>query len=118
MNRVKQARPSASREIAWRWGRRLLGTVAVALAIGWSSGTAMRLDARSVGPAGFGRGLLHGALMPLAWPTLLAGREQEIYSLNNLGRTYKLGYSLGVNACGAAFFGWSYSRWRRWSSRN
>jgi len=117
MNREIQAGPSKSSGRARRWGKRLAGTVLVALGVGWGSGTAMRWDARMAGPAGFGRGLLHGALMPLAWPTLLAGRDQEIYGHNNSGRTYKLGYSLGVNVCGAAFFGWSYSRWRRWAAQ-
>jgi hypothetical protein len=53
--------------------------------------------------------------MPLAWPTLLIGRDQSIYAIPNAGRTYKLGYSLGVNACGAVFFGWFFTRLRRWS---
>lgn len=70
----------------------------------------MRWDARRTEPAGFGRGLLHGAAMPLAWPGLLAGRDATIYADRNTGRTYKLGYTLGVNVCGALFFGWSYRR--------
>ena len=117
MNRLKQVGPSKSWKLGWHWGKRLAGTVLVALLVGWGSGAATRFDAQSTRPAGFSRGLLHGALMPLAWPTLLAGRDQEIYALNNSGRSYKLGYSLGVNACGAAFFGWAYSRWRNWAAR-
>ena len=54
--------------------------------------------------------------MPLAWPGLLVGRDQIIYAAANSGRLYKLGYSLGVNLCGAAFFGWSYGRLRRWTT--
>jgi hypothetical protein len=67
-------------------------------------------------PAGLGRGMLQGALMPLALPNLAMGRDVVIYSLNNTGRTYKLGYTLGVNACGLVFFGiffWRVSRWRK-----
>ena len=68
-------------------------------------------------PAGFGLGLVHGALMPLALPRLATGGDVAIYALHNTGRTYHLGYTLGVNLCGAAFFGfsfWWYSRaWRR-----
>ncbi len=67
-------------------------------------------------PAGFGRGLLQGALMPMALPNLLVGRDVSIYAATNTGVKYKLGYTAGVNACGALFFGllyWRVSRWRR-----
>jgi hypothetical protein len=65
--------------------------------------------------AGFARGMLHGALMPLALPNLLVGQDVEIYAARNTGRTYKLGYAVGVDVCGAIFFGfffWRVSRWR------
>ena len=52
--------------------------------------------------------MLHGAMMPVAWPALLAGHDQEIYAQVNSGVTYKLGYSLGVNASGLFFFGWLF----------
>jgi hypothetical protein len=74
-----------------------------------------RLDAGSK-PAGFARGLLHGALMPLALPNLLLGRNPTIYAPNNTGRLYKLGYTAGVNGCGLVFFGfffWRLNRIRR-----
>ena len=67
-------------------------------------------------PAGFGRGVVQGALMPMSLPNLLAGRDITIYSANNTGVTYKIGYTTGVNACGALFFGlvfWRFSRLRR-----
>jgi hypothetical protein len=44
------------------------------------------------------------------------GRDVVIYSVNNTGVTYKLGYTAGVNSAGAVFFGlffWRVSRWRR-----
>ena len=66
-------------------------------------------------PAGFARGLLQGALMPMALPNLALGRDVTIYAQNNNGIGYKLGYTTGVNACGAIFFGlvfWRFSRWR------
>ena len=56
-------------------------------------------------PAGFSRGVLQGALMPLAMPTLLVGRDVIIYAQNNNGVPYKLGYTAGVNGCGVVFFG-------------
>jgi len=74
-----------------------------------------RLDAGTE-PAGFARGLLHGALMPLALPNLALGRDPAIYASNNTGRLYKLGYTAGVNGCGLVFFGfffWRLNRIRR-----
>src|SRR5512145_2758714 len=56
-------------------------------------------------PAGFGTGVFHGALMPLAFPNLLVGDDVSIYANENDGRLYKLGYTLGVNGCGLLFFG-------------
>ena len=74
-------------------------------------------------PAGFAQGMLHGALMPLMLPSLLMGRDVSIYAVENTGRPYKIGYTAGVNACGAIAFGvffWRLNRWRkaRKSSRN
>jgi len=95
--------------------RRIGTTLLVAYAIGRLSDLAMRADARITDPPGFGRGMLHGALMPVAWPSLLMGHDQPIYAERNTGRLYKLGYSAGINICGAMFFGglfWRFSRWR------
>jgi hypothetical protein len=64
-------------------------------------------------PAGFSRGLLQGALMPCTLPTLLMGHDVTIYSVNNTGVLYKLGYTGGVNLCGAVFFGLFYRRLAR-----
>lgn len=66
-------------------------------------------------PAGLVRGMLQGALMPMSMPNLLVGKDVSIYSLHNTGTTYKLGYTLGTNTCGALFFGlffWRITRWR------
>jgi hypothetical protein len=54
---------------------------------------------------GFGHGVLHGALMPIALPVLVVGRDVPIYATDNSGRTYKIGYICGINLCGLAFFG-------------
>jgi hypothetical protein len=67
-------------------------------------------------PAGFSRGVLHGVLMPMALPNLLIGHDVTIYAASNTGRSYKLGYTAGVNACGLIFFGfffWRVNRIRR-----
>lgn len=71
-------------------------------------GTAMDWSVRSAQadqPAGYWWGLVHGALMPTTLPALLTGRDVVIYAPFNTGTSYKLGYTMGVNGCGALFFG-------------
>ena len=84
---------------------RIPATAGLALLLGWLCGLAMRADARLEAPPGFARGMLHGAMMPVAWPALLVGHDQVIYAERNQGRTYKLGYSMGVNLSGLVFIG-------------
>jgi len=96
--------------------RRLLTTLLAAAFIGWLIHQAAAAMDRSQSPAGFGRGLIQGALMPAALPDLLAGQDVAIYAQNNTGVGYKLGYTMGVNACGAIFFGiffWRLNRLRK-----
>jgi len=109
--------PSVGRT-AGRFFLRFLVVVAVAYVIGTTlNRVAGRMDnSADVAPAGFGRGVAQGALMPLALPNLLVGRDVTIYGPKNTGRTYKLGYTVGVNGCGLVFFGlffWRLSRLRR-----
>jgi len=92
----------------------------VFLVIAAVAGTLLNRAGRALGqdgrPAGFGRGMVEGALMPMAWPNLLIGRDVAIYSTENVGVPYKLGYTAGVNGCGALFFGvlyWRFNRWRK-----
>ena len=59
---------------------------------------------------GFRLGILHGALMPVALPSLLLGKDVPIYAERNQGRIYKLGYIAGINICGFIFFGLAF--WR------
>jgi len=73
---------------------------------GWASPRAFPPDARF----GFGFGMLHGALMPMALPSLALGRDVEIFATRNSGRSYKLGYVVGINLCGLVFFGSAF--WR------
>jgi hypothetical protein len=63
--------------------------------------------------AGFRLGVLHGALMPTALPSLLLGKDVPIYATHSTGRTYKLGYIAGINLCGLIFFGSAF-----WRPRN
>jgi hypothetical protein len=94
--------------------KRIFGFVLAAAIIGFCLREASVSMAKSTTPAGFGRGMLQGALMPGALPNLLIGNDVTIYAPNNTGRTYKLGYTCGVNACGAIFFGWFFWRVTRW----
>ena len=46
--------------------------------------------------------------MPCMLPALAIGKDVFLYAPSNEGRPYKLGYTLGVNLCGARFFGLLY----------
>jgi hypothetical protein len=95
---------------------RVLSFVLLAAAIGIVLNRISGSLERSAHPAGFARGVVQGALMPMSFPNLLVGRDITIYAQNNTGVTYKLGYTTGVNACGALFFGlffWRLNRFRR-----
>ena len=103
----------------WRCNRltRLAWILFLAFVIGWALNlVAKQLDRRRR-PAGFARGLVQGALMPASMPNLLIGHDVVIYAVNNNGVYYKLGYTMGVNACGALFFGMFYWRMKRWRHR-
>ena len=97
---------------------RILSILAVAIALGFAMRHLSAAIDRSNRPAGFFRGMLQGALMPAALPNLLVGNDVIIYAQNNTGVTYKLGYTCGVNACGALFFGLFFWRLNRWRTRS
>jgi len=63
--------------------------------------------------AGFHLGLVQGTLMPTALPGLLMGKDLPIYAPNNTGRTYKIGFLIGINFCGTLFFGIGFWPMRR-----
>jgi len=89
--------------------------VAIAFAIGLVLNKISAHFEHDTEPAGLFRGLVQGALMPMSMPNLLFGKDVIIYSQHNTGMSYKLGYTLGTNTCGAIFFGlffWRFSRWR------
>ena len=95
----------------------LLRRIAIVLLVTIAFTAVFNRPARPGYVAGFGRGVLDGALMPGALPPLLFGRDVMIYTLNNSGRTYKLGYTVGVNGCGALFFGIVFRRVGKWKKR-
>jgi hypothetical protein len=111
----------------WTFTRvaRLVARLALIIVITWGWGWVLNKSATATDTraeaAGFGRGMLHGALMPGAMPSLLFGKDVVIFAPNNNGRLYKLGYTFGVNACGAFFFGTFFYRLRKlnqWRKNN
>ena len=115
---VTQAKAATPAVIAFRILRRILGIIAAAAVIGYFMRHVSAALERSPNPAGFARGMLQGALMPAALPNLLVGNDVVIYAQNNVGVAYKLGYTVGVNACGLLFFGLFFWRLSRWRQRN
>ena len=112
-----QAKDRPAWRMAGRFFVRLIIVLALALALSsLLHKVAESIEADAAHPAGFGRGVVQGALMPVALPNLLVGRDMVIYSIHNTGRGYKLGYTVGVNGCGAVFFGvlfWRLHRLRK-----
>jgi hypothetical protein len=96
--------------------KRILTFLIVAACVGFFMRHMSGALSKNTAPAGFRQGMLQGALMPCALPNLLVGNDVTIYAINNTGVPYKLGYTCGVNGCGAIFFGlffWRISRWKK-----
>ena len=93
---------------------RIISVLVLAYCIGFILNASNQYFEHTSGPAGFARGFLNGAMMPAALPNLLVGRDVTIYAVNNNGLPYKLGYTTGVNVCGAVFFGIFFLRVSRW----
>jgi hypothetical protein len=117
MTTATQVKPGAVPALWLRLGRLLVVILCIAL-IGGALHRQGRGTTQSGEPAGFGRGVVDGALMPCTLPYLLAGMDLTIYAEANTGRGYKLGYTLGVNGCGALFFGFVFWRVNRLRSRS
>lgn len=108
-----QAKAPSGNGLLQRIITRLLIIAVVTIVMIWVVQRSSAALDRVAEPAGFSRGLLHGALMPMALPNLLIGRDVTIYAAHNTGRLYKLGYAAGVNACGLIFFGFFFWRLNR-----
>jgi len=104
------ARPAPSS--LQRWLRKALTLAIVTVAFGWFYGWASPWAFPKNHTADFKYGVLHGALMPLSLPTLVLGKDVPIYAPDNSGRSYKIGYICGINACGLIFFGAAFRRSR------
>ena len=112
-----QVKPAVPAQTWRKIFARTLAVLFVAFILGYGIRHASVALERSTEPAGFGRGMLQGAMMPCALPNLLIGRDVSIYNQRNTGVPYKLGYTCGVNACGALFFGLFFLRLNRWRKR-
>lgn len=101
--------PGASRQLfgrtpgEWLWKAATFACTIFLLSwfYAWASPWAYPKDR----PLGFGYGTLHGALMPMALPSLVTGRDVDIFATNHAGRPYKIGYIVGINLCGLLVFG-------------
>jgi hypothetical protein len=87
----------------------LVVTVVMGWFYAWASPRVFPKETR----LGFGHGLLHGALMPMALPSLVMGMEVDIFAANNSGQPYKIGYICGINLCGLIFFGSAFWKPRK-----
>jgi hypothetical protein len=106
-----QARISSARQRLWL--KKIIYFLTASLLLGWFYGWASPRAFPKDKTFGFGYGMLHGALMPLALPSLLLGQDVEIFATDNSGRRYKIGYICGINVCGLSFFGPLFWRPRR-----
>jgi hypothetical protein len=95
------------------WIRKIATFLVASALVGWFYGWSSPRAFPKNKTFGFGFGMLHGALMPLALPSLLLGENVQIFAADNSGRLYKIGYICGVNACGLGFFGPLFWRPRR-----
>ncbi|HXI70997.1 MAG TPA: hypothetical protein VNN22_11645 [Verrucomicrobiae bacterium] len=95
------------------WLKKIAWFLTASLLLGWFYGWASPRAFPKNREMGFGYGMLHGALMPLALPSLLMGQDVEIFARDNSGRIYKIGYICGINVCGLSFFGPLFWRPRR-----
>lgn len=94
----------------------ILRRSAVAIALAFVLTQSMAVANRNLKPgepAGFWYGMAQGAIMPASFPSLILGQDVAIYAAHNTGLGYKLGYTSGVNICGAIFFGMFYRRAKR-----
>ena len=100
-----QARDSAGSFRFRKWSLKIASLVGAGLIFGLAYNWAAPRFYRPNQTSGFWMGALHGALMPVAAPSLLLGHDVPIYATANTGRGYKLGYIAGINGCGLVFFG-------------
>ncbi len=109
----KISKTSPGRTLLYSLGEHFAYFLVVASLLGWVEHHSAAYLSQSTQPAGFAKGILQGATMPLAMPNLIVGDDVTIYAPVNTGRSYKFGYTLGVNGCGLLFFGYFFWRVNR-----
>jgi hypothetical protein len=92
---------------------KIVAMTAIALGLGFFHAWASTRYYQPDYVAGFGTGMMEGAVMPAALPGLMGGKDLPIYAPNNLGRPYKIGFILGLNTSGSVFFGVAFWQPRR-----
>jgi len=97
------------------WLTKIAIFLAISVSVGWAYSWAHANFYPEATRVGFVHGVVHGAMMPIALPSLVMGQDVKIYDENNTGRTYKLGYICGINACGLLFFGSVFWRPKRYA---
>ncbi len=102
-------RPSWLKQLA----KKIITLVLLGLLLGFGYDWAVPRLYRPGEVPGFRIGMIHGALMPVALPALLVGRDVPIFLNANPSRIYKLGYIAGINLCGLVFFGLAFHRPRK-----
>jgi hypothetical protein len=97
------------------WLKKAVIFAVTMLLLGWFYARASPLGYPKERTLGFSYGALHGALMPMALPSLVMGQNVEIFAANNSGRPYKIGYIVGINLCGLVVFGSAFWKPKRQS---
>jgi hypothetical protein len=105
-----QAQPPAQTAKMKHLVRKAVTLILLGLLLGYAYDWAVPRLYNADRAAGFRLGVLHGALMPVALPSLLLGKDVPIYATTSTGRIYKLGYIAGINLCGLLFFGTAFRR--------
>jgi hypothetical protein len=113
---LNEAPPTVPISWAKRLARKAATLILLGLVVGFGYDWAAPRFYGAERVAGFQLGMLHGALMPVALPSLVMGKDVPIYAEKNEGRVYKLGYIVGINACGLLFFGSAFWRPRKGSN--
>jgi len=98
----------------WRWMLfQLTRVIVVAFTVGWLYAWGAPVIYRQKAEPGFLVGCAHGAIMPMALPSLLMTKDVPIYAIANSGRTYKIGYIIGTGTCSCLIFGMIFWRPQR-----
>ena len=116
---VNMSTVSNSRRLPTRrevWLTKIAIFLAISVSIGWLYGWAHAHFYPEHTRVGFVHGVVHGALMPIALPSLVMGDDVKIYDEDNTGRNYKVGYICGINACGLFFFGSLFWKPKRYAN--